>query len=113
MGFDGDTTGLAVQALIAMGATGDDPAVVAALRLAAQQQAPRRRVARLRHRVESEHQTIVVLGIEAAGFDVTTSCWRDTVAPELAGTPYTDPVAWTRSQQQSDGHIASPYDSVG
>jgi hypothetical protein len=113
-GFDGDTTGLALQALIAGGVAGDDPAVTAALRLAALEQAEDGGWFDF-FGTESNAGTtsIVVLGITAAGFDVTTPCWRDTVAPELADEPYADPVAWIRSQQASDGHVASPYDNFG
>ena len=42
---------------------------------------------------------IAILGLTAAGYDVTTSCWRDTLAPGLAGTAYTSPDSWLRSQQ--------------
>jgi hypothetical protein len=113
-GFDGDTTGLAVQALVAAGASGDDAAVVAALALAADEQQPDGGWIDF-FGTESNASTtsIVALGIEAAGFDVTTPCWRDTVAPERATAAYADPVAWTRSQQAPDGHILSPYDSFG
>jgi hypothetical protein len=113
-GFDGDTTGLAVQALIAGGAAGDDPAVRAALKLAALEQAAGGGWFDF-FGTESNASTtsIVALGIAAAGFDVTTPCWRDTVAPELADTTYQDPIAWIRSQQAPDGHIVSPYDSFG
>jgi hypothetical protein len=55
--------------------------------------------------------------VTAAGFDVTTSCWRDTVAPDLAGTAYVSPDVWLRSQQITSGvdagRVESPSDSFG
>ena len=59
-----------------------------------------------------------MLGITAAGFDVESSCWRDTADPSLAGAAYASPTAWLRSQQLSSppadaGRIASPNDSFG
>ena len=114
VGVDGDTTGLAVQALVAGGAGHDDPAVVAALRsLAMEQQADGGWIDFFGTESNASTTAIVVLGIVAAGYDPATSCWRDTVAPELSGEDYVDPMAWIRSQQQPDGHIASPYDDLG
>jgi hypothetical protein len=52
-----------------------------------------------------------VLGITAAGFDVTIPCWRNTVAPGLANLPYASPLAWLRSRQAANGHIVSPSDA--
>ena len=57
--------------------------------------------------------SVATLAITASGFDPTKPCWRDVVAPGLAGNPYTSPIAWVRSQQQPDGHIASPNDTFG
>ena len=60
---------------------------------------------------------MAILGLTAAGYDVTTSCWRDTLAPALAGTAYTSPDAWLRSQQLTTGpdagRVQSPSDSFG
>ena len=57
--------------------------------------------------------SLVVSAVQAAGFDPTNPCWRNTVAAEQSNNSYADPVAWMRSQAESDGHIASPYDSLG
>ncbi len=113
-GFDGDTTGLAVQALVAAGASGADPAVSRALRLAAvEQRADGGWTDFFGTASNASTTSIVALGVEAAGFDVTTRCWRDTVAPDQMGSSYADPIAWVRSQQAADGHIHSPYDEFG
>ena len=113
-GVDGDTTGLALQALVAGGAGSDDPTVVAGLRsLALTQQADGGWIDFFGAESNASTTAIIVLGIAAAGYDVASPCWRDTVAPELADEPYADPTAWIRSQQAPDGHIISPYDGFG
>jgi hypothetical protein len=56
---------------------------------------------------------VAMLAITAAGFDPSTACWRDTVLPAAAGSPYAAPNGWIRSQQQPDGRIASPNDGYG
>jgi hypothetical protein len=113
-GFDADTTGLAIQALVATGASGTDPAVVAALHLAAlSQQGDGGWIDFFGAESNASSSAIVVLAVEAAGYDPTSSCWRNTAAPSMASTAYADPIAWMRSQQDPDGHIASPYDIYG
>ena len=109
---DIDTTSLAVQALIAGGASPSDPAVMKALQfLAAQHQADG---AFQSFGSDDPNSTAVAsLAITAAGFDATSSCWRDTAVPSAKGTAYGDPIAWLRTQQQSDGRIASPNDGFG
>jgi hypothetical protein len=54
-----------------------------------------------------------VLALAAAGFDITTSTWRDTLNPAAAGSPYTSPDSWLLGHQATDGRIASPNDSFG
>ena len=60
---------------------------------------------------------LAVIALTASGYDVTTPCWRDTYAPTLAGTSYTSPDAWLRSQQLTTGsdagRVQSPSDSFG
>lgn len=109
---DVDTTALAVQALVAGGAAWNDPAITKALAfLAAQQSASGAFPA---FGSDDPNSTAVaMLAIAAAGFDPSTSCWRDTTAPERVGSAYADPAAWLRSQQQSNGRIASPNDGFG
>ena len=115
--IDPDTTALAIQALVAGGADATDPAVRAALGFfATNQQASG---AWQSFGVDDPNSTsLSVLGITAAGYDVESSCWRDTADPSLAGTPYTSPTAWLRSQQLTTppadaGRIVSPNDSFG
>jgi hypothetical protein len=62
--------------------------------------------------------SLAIFGISAAGFDVESSCWRDTVDPGSSGTAYASPTAWLRSQQLTTppadaGRIASPNDGFG
>ena len=54
-----------------------------------------------------------MIAITALGYDPNVACWRDAGDPGLSGTAYASPTAWVRSQQQSDGHIASPNDGFG
>jgi hypothetical protein len=109
---DIDTTSLAVQAIVAGGATATDPAVTKALQfLAAQQQTDG---AWQSFGADDPNSTAVgSIAVTAAGYDVTSSCWRDTAVPSAKGTAYGDPGAWIRSQQASDGHVNSPNDSFG
>jgi hypothetical protein len=109
---DPDTTGLAVQALVAAGQDRTDPVVAHALAyLASMQQADGSWQS---FGASNPNSTAVaVLAIAAAGGDPTTACWRDTVAPDLAGAPYGNPDAYLRGLQAQDGHLASPNDDFG
>jgi hypothetical protein len=112
--IDNDTTALAVEALIGDGATVTDPVVHAALAfLAANFQS--NGAWQFFGDDDPNSTAMAILAITAAGFDVTTSCWRDTIAPETAGTPYTSPDAWLRSQQLTSGtdagRVQSPSDA--
>jgi hypothetical protein len=108
--LDIDTSALAIEALVAGGANASDANVHAGLAFLAAQHQPSG--AWQAFGADDPNSTaLAVLGITSAGFDVTSSCWRDTVDPAAAGTPYTSPDAWTESQQQPDGHIASPNDA--
>ncbi len=115
--LDVDTTALAVEALVAGGADASDPAVRAALGFfAANQQASG---AWPSFGTDDPNSTsLSILAITATGFDVETSCWRDTVDPGAAGRAYASPTAWLRTQQLTAppadaGRIASPNDSFG
>jgi hypothetical protein len=115
--LDIDTTALAVESLVAGGANSTDPAVVAALGfLAANHQASG---AWQSFGSDDPNSTsLAMLAITAAGFDVDSSCWRDTIVPPSAGTAYAGPSAWLRSQQLTTppadaGRIASPNDGFG
>jgi len=109
---DVDTTAFALQALIASGAAWNDPAVLGGLRFLAGQQSDTG--AFVAFGSDDPNATAVAMvAVAAAGFDPGTPCWRDVVLPEQAGTPYTDPSAWLRTQQQPDGRVASPNDGFG
>jgi hypothetical protein len=114
---DPDTTALAVEALVASGADASDPTVRAALGFfAANQQA---NGAWQSFGSDDPNSTAVsIFAITAMGFDVESPCWRDTSDPSLAGTAYSSPTAWLRSQQLTSppddaGRIASPNDPFG
>jgi hypothetical protein len=109
---DIDTSAVAVEALTAGGADASDPAVHAALAFfAANQQSSG---AWQSFGSDDPNSTsLAVIGIAAVGFDPESSCWRDTVVPASAGTAYTSPDAWLRSQQRPDGRITSPNDGFG
>jgi hypothetical protein len=110
--LDMDTTALAVETLIADGADATDPAVHGALAFfAAHHQANGSWQAFGGDDVNST--SLVSIALRGAGFDPATPCWRDTVDPASAGTPYASPSAWLRSQQQPDGRIASQNDGFG
>jgi hypothetical protein len=97
---------------VAGGATATDPAVTKALQfIAAQHQTDG---AWQSFGADDPNSTAVgSIAVTAAGYDATASCWRDTAVTSAKGTAYGDPVAWIRTQQQSDGRIASPNDAFG
>jgi hypothetical protein len=110
--LDIDTTGLAIQALVAAKVAGNDADLRQGLAFLAAQ-----------HKANGAWQafgsddpnstSVATIAITAAGFDPTKACWRDVVAPGSAGDPYASPISWIRSRQQPDGRIASPNDSFG
>jgi hypothetical protein len=110
--LDIDTTGLAIQALVAANVAPNDGDLGAGLAFLAAQ-----------HKASGAWQafgsddpnstSVATLAITASGFDPTKACWRDVVAPGQTGNPYASPIAWLRSRQQPDGHIASPNDGFG
>jgi hypothetical protein len=112
---DMDTTALAVEALVAGGADATNPAVHAALTFFADHQ--QADGAWQAFAADDPNSTsLAILGITAAGFDVDSSCWRDTVDPTKVGTAYVSPATWIRSQQltapaNDAGRIASPNDA--
>ena len=53
------------------------------------------------------------LAITAAGFDVNVPCWRNTVAPALAGHPYGNPLELAPVSAVADGRIVSQNDPFG
>jgi hypothetical protein len=115
--FDADTTALAVEALVAGGADGADPAVAGALRFIADNQ--QSDGAWQSFGADDPNSTALsIVAVTAAGFDVESPCWRDTVDPSKAGTAYASPTVWISSQQLTSppadaGRIASPNDGFG
>ena len=110
--LDIDTTGLAIQALVAANVALNDTDLRAGLKFLALHQ--RTTGAWQSFGSDDPNSTsVAILAIAASGFDPTVACWRNVVAPGLAGHAYTSPIVWIRSQQQPDGHIASPNDSFG
>jgi hypothetical protein len=114
--IDNDSTAIAMAALVASGADASDTAIAKALAfLATNHQASG--AWQFFGEDDPNSTAMAMLGIATAGYDPTTSCWRDTVAPQLAGSPYAPPNAWLRSQQVTSGpdagRIASPSDSFG
>jgi LPXTG-motif cell wall-anchored protein len=109
---DNDTTALAIEALVAGGAGATDANVKRGLHfLAAGQKA---NGAWQAFGADDPNSTAVAeLAIRAAGFDPSTTCWRAAVASDVTTTVTASPDEWLRSQQQADGHIASPNDSFG
>jgi hypothetical protein len=111
--MDNDTTALAVEALVGSGATASDPDVHAALMFLAE--SFHSNGAWQSFGSDDPNSTaLAIIAITAAGYDVATSCWRDTLVPATAGTPYTGPDAWLRSQQLTSGadagRVQSPAD---
>jgi hypothetical protein len=109
---DVDTTGLAIQALVASRVKKTDVDLRQGLAYLAHS-----------HRTSGAWQSfgsddpnstsVATLAVTAAGFDPTARCWRDTVVPTLKGTGYTSPTAWLRTRQQANGRILSPNDGFG
>ena len=107
---DVDTTSLVIQVLVAAHVEPTDADLVQALGyLAANQQSSG---AWQSFGADDPNSTATaIMAITAVGADATSSCWRDQVAPGIAGHAYTSPLAWLRAQQASDGHLASANDS--
>lgn len=110
---DADTTSLAVQALVVAGAGAGDNDVRAGLAWLARGYSPTTGAWQSFGADDANSTAVALLAITAAGFNPNSSCWRDTVEPSLTGQPYASPTGWLRSQQQSDGRIASANDAYG
>ena len=110
--FDPDTTGLAIQALVAGGSTITDPAVAKGLKAFARNQ--QRSGAFAAFGSDDPNSTsVAILAITAAGGDVGDACWRDLADPTRTDLGYTSPLGWLESRQAGDGHILSPNDATG
>ncbi len=110
--LDIDTTAAAIEALVAAGVPATDADLNQGLAFLANQQ--RTTGAWQSFTKDDPNSTsTAVLAITAAGFDVQTPCWRNTVAPGLAAHPYPDPLNWLRYVQLPTGRFASPNDGSG
>jgi len=110
--FDPDTTGLAVQALVAAGLGRTDPSIAKALTAFATNQSASGAWSAF-GADDPNSTSLAMLAITAVGGDVSSPCWRDLAVPAKAGTPYASPLLWLKSRQASDGHIISPNDGFG
>jgi hypothetical protein len=101
-----DTTARAVQALVASGVPTSDATLRRALQHIASNHAAdggwgdEDRVATT---------ALVSIALEATGYPTVSRCWRDELAPALAGTPFVAPDAFIRSQQLASGELQSPF----
>lgn len=109
---DVDTTSAAILALLAAGVADTDVDLRAGLAYLATTQAPSGAWTSFGSD-DPNSTSMAVLAVTGAGYDPNLACWRDRVAPALAGSAYSSPTAWIRAQQQPDGHIASPSDGWG
>ena len=104
---DVDTTSLAIQALIAGGVGPTDPAVQNGLAFIASQQNGDGSWSAFGN-VSAESTSRAILAIVSAGYDPNSSCWRNTVVPALAGSPYDAPDSALVGLQAGNGSIAGP-----
>jgi hypothetical protein len=104
---DIDTTGLSLMVLLASGLGPDDDAVHLGLRYLAEQLQPAG-YWNFFGEASVESSSRAMLAIAAAGFDVNSSCWRDTVAPKLAGAPFVGADAAIEAFANDNGSIAAP-----
>ena len=102
-----DTTGLALQTLIAAGVPESDATVRAGLAYIAEQQESDGRWMAFGN-PSSESTSRALLAVAAAGYDVNSRCWRDTVLPGAASQPFVGGDAALSSFAQLDGSIADP-----
>ena len=107
-----DTTGLAIETLVAGGKNRSDVSIDKALRYLAN--TLRDDGSYLSFGVPDPNSTAIgLLGLVSAGVDVTNRNWRDFYAPNRKSEKYVSPFDWLSSQQSQEGNFASPYDSYG
>lgn len=110
---DPDTTGLAIQALVAGGATAAGPTVAKALQLLADSQSADGSWPSPFDPGNPNSTAVAIQAIVAAGYDPTVACWRDAADATLQGRAYASPDAALRAGQTAAGNIASPNDQFG
>jgi hypothetical protein len=106
---DIDTTSLVIQVLVAAKVSPADTDLVQGLSYLVHQQQSNGSWQSFGTDDPNSTST-AIMAITAVGGDAASSCWRDQVVPAKKGTPYTSPLAWLRTQQATDGHIASQND---
>jgi hypothetical protein len=109
---DVDTTALAIQALVAAKVAKTHAALRAGLAfLAREQQATG---AWQSFGSDDPNSTATAMfAITAAGYDPTSSCWRNMSVPSLRNQPHTSPATWLRGDQLESGRFKSPNDDFG
>ena len=109
---DVDTTGRAIEALLAAGSSPASPSIAKALAL----------LGRLQNEEggwssfgasDPNSTARAIIAISAAGYDVSDRCWRDVYDPARTNLAYLSPESFLIDRQLSDGRIASPNDSFG
>jgi len=110
---DIDTTSLAIQALVALGAMRDDPNVARGLTLLGTSMVGN--AWGDEDGLNPNSTALAILAVTAAGYDPADRCWRDLHAPSTSGFLGfgASPVEALRSVQAADGHFVSPFDSFG
>ncbi len=99
---DVDTTARAVQALAAAGLPAGDATVAAALKFLADRQAATG--AWQSFGADDTNSTAMALvGLVAAGWRPSSSCWRTSSSSAAPATGYVNPATWLRSQQVTTG----------
>ena len=104
---DIDTTGLALQLLLAGGTSPTDPVVQRGLAFLASQQNADGTWSFFGDE-SAESSSRALLAVAAAGYDVNDRCWRDTVYPAGVGAPFAGGDAALASLANPDGSIAGP-----
>jgi hypothetical protein len=104
---DVDTTSNAIQVLLAGGVPVTDPAVRAGLAYIAEQQEADGSWS-FYGSPSSETTSRALLAVAAAGYDVNSRCWRDTVLPAAVNDPFVGGDFALSSFAQSNGAIADP-----
>lgn len=112
--LDPDTTGLAIQALVAAGVPVSNASIAHALAfLASSQNADGSWSDAFANQPNPNSTALSMFGLGAVGIDTSTRAWRDQYDPSRAGQPYSAPSSAILATQQTDGRFASPNDSFG
>jgi hypothetical protein len=104
---DVDTTGLALQLLLAGGVAPTDPVIQHGLAFVASQQNADGTWSAFGDE-SAESTSRALLAVTAAGYDPDSRCWRDTVEPSGASAPFVDGDTALMSLANPDGSIAGP-----